>query len=114
MLSSTQKVSRALFKPVMLKGRRYASSSFNISYLFTEANDKARFSVVVPKKVEKSSVKRNYIKRVMYSLIREIAGDLKPGVVCAIFLKRKVRRGDYPDVKKELEIFFEKEGVFKK
>ena len=58
MLPSKRKVTRALFKSVLEKGRSYASEHFSLRVVFL-SQGLTRFAIVVPKKVEKSAVKRN-------------------------------------------------------
>jgi len=108
MLPSSQKVSRSLFKPIMLKGRRYASTSFNAIFFDSNQAGKPKFSVVVPKKVEKSAVRRNYMKRAVYSSVRGLLKGVRPGVACIIFMKKKVERADFKGLNDEVSVFLKK------
>ncbi len=66
------------------------------------------FSVVVAKKLEKSAVKRNGMKRRVYSLLRPYAKTGKKGLQCVIFLKKKVSKENLESLTLEIANLFER------
>ena len=110
MIPSKQKVSTGLFKVVLEKGINFKSESFSLKVL-PLAKGTARFSVVVPKKIEKSAVGRNTIKRRVYRVIRPILSLAKPGSVCIFFIKRKISLESLPVLSCEVVVALEKTGV---
>jgi ribonuclease P protein component len=107
MIPSSQKVGKALFKPLMVKGGRYSSLSFNARFFIDTKSKKPKFSVVVSKKIEKMAVGRNYIKRAVYSLISRFLNKVQPGTVCVFFIKKPLSRNDLAGFSGELKIFLE-------
>lgn len=111
MLSSKQKVNKALFKTLMEKGRNYHSAGFSLRVFFDSKQTLAKFSVVVPKKIEKSAVKRNGIKRRVYDVVGSFLKNAVPASVSAIFIKVPINRSSLPDFRRELEMAFKKSGI---
>jgi len=114
MIPSAQKVSQELFKSMLVKGRRYTSASFSATFSSGDKTEKPKFSVVVSKKIDKSAVKRNFMKRILYSLVRRFIKNVQPGTVCAIFLKKKLEKKDIDLVAVEIETFLNKSHLLVK
>ncbi|MDO8590628.1 MAG: ribonuclease P protein component [bacterium] len=112
MIPSRRKVTTGLFKSVLEKGRNFNSDSFSLK-VFSLGSDAARFSVVVPKKLEKSAVKRNAIKRRVYSLLRLLLPIAKPGSICTFFIKKKVDTRSLSAVSVEITAALKKSGVIR-
>ena len=107
-ISSKNKVSKELFKALMAKGRSFVCHSFT-ARVFSDGTDlPPKFSVVVAKKLEKSAVKRNVIKRRFYSLIQPYIKIIKRGTVCALFVKKKLSMKDMKNTDLEIQIFLKK------
>ncbi|KKT45125.1 MAG: hypothetical protein UW34_C0005G0011 [Parcubacteria group bacterium GW2011_GWA2_44_15] len=113
MIPSSRKVGKDLFETLMKKGRSFTSESLNVRILAVTGGQPARFSVVVAKKMEKSAVQRNKYKRRVYSLLRPFLDKVQPGSVCALFLKKKVGKGDLSLLNTEIKTFFKKFALLK-
>ncbi len=111
MIPARQKVNKALFKTLMEKGRSYHSGGFSIRVFFAPNGKGAKFSVVVPKKLEKSAVKRNAAKRRVYDAARPFLKIAAPGSVSAIFIKKPPTAASLPEFTREFELIFKKAGV---
>ncbi len=67
---------RASLKPVYERGRTVRSSALALRYAANTRRGKYRAAVVVSKKVHKSAVARNRIRRRIYEIIRtELSAD---------------------------------------
>lgn len=111
MTPSSRKVGKELFEPLMKKGVSYTSESFSAKVFVSSLDLSSKFSVVVAKKLEKSAVLRNVYKRRFYSLLRTSLDKVKTGVVCAIFLKKKISAKDLPALTLELGKFLDKSKI---
>jgi ribonuclease P protein component len=83
MLSKSRRVPRELFKTIFKdkKSRLIHLHSDHFSLAVKEAlNTPARAGVSVSKKVSKSAVVRNKVRRRTYSTLRDIVGTLKRGI----------------------------------
>lgn len=110
MIPAKRKLNKAPFKLVSTKGRGWPSNTFSAKVFFY-GNDGARFAVVVPKKLERSAVRRNAIKRRFYSVLRPILDRAKQGSLCAFFLKKKINAASMSSLKIELTAVLKKAGV---
>lgn len=105
MIPSPRKVDKTLFKTLTSKGRWVNSDHFNGRVLLLCGQEKSKVSVVVPKKLEKSAVKRNVLKRRMYSIVRGHLNQMVLGSVCALFVKKVFSSKELPIVRKEVSDF---------
>lgn len=103
MIPSSQKVDKSLFKSLLAGSRSIHSDTFSLRVVFLPTLSPAKFSVVVAKKLEKSAVKRNVIKRRMYASLSGFLGAAKPGAVCVFFLKKKVEKPFLGTLSEEIE-----------
>ena len=100
MFSKKQRVNSVLFSLTFNQGKKIHSDGFFIAYKDAPDHTPARFSVVVPKKVEKSAVRRNKFKRKAFAYIKKL--DLpEHGVYVVVYKKLKAP-------------FEELDGLFKK
>ena len=89
MIPSKRKLNTAIFKAVLEKGKNYHTENFSLK-VFRYGNNDSRFSVAVPKKLEKSAVKRNTMKRLMYGLLHQLFPIVKQGNLSVFFLRKKI------------------------
>lgn len=108
MIPSNRKVSKELFKILLKTGRFYQSESFSVRTFFYPKLSHSRFSVVVSKKVEKTSVRRNLLKRRLYAILAPFLLEVKAGTVCAFFVKKNFSEKSW------LELETETNNVLKK
>ena len=79
MLSKKQRIPRELFTELLLRSKYANSEHFSLRYR-TNTDKTARFGVSVSKKVSKSAVTRNTIRRRVYSTLRSILSSFPPGL----------------------------------
>ncbi len=89
MFKKRERLTRAEFTTFFKHGKRYHSPNFTLIYAPTESQgDSGRVAVVVSKKVSKSAVKRNRIRRKVYSLLFQCSKGIKtPFGVCIVLVK---------------------------
>lgn len=86
MLPSPFRLSKISFKTLLEKGCAVHSSSFTLRY--RQVPHSTKFAVVVSKKVAKTAVERNTLRRRIYPVLRTILPLVREeGVECALFLK---------------------------
>lgn len=70
---------------------------------YTENNlDYSRYTVIISKKVEKTAVGRNKIKRIIKNNLKEIDSKLKKNLDCVIICQKEIVKKDSQEIKKEL------------
>jgi ribonuclease P protein component len=69
MLPKSERLDTKRFNEIIASGRNINAGGFYIKFLSSE---KARFAVVVSKKITKSAIKRHFIKRKVFNVLREI------------------------------------------
>lgn len=92
---------------VYANGKAVRSQLFTIKYTANKRRTHPRFSVVVSKKVIKSAVARNRIRRRVYEYVRQ-AIETMPDVydVVIICTSAEVRTLPYEQIKKQLDDLF--------
>ncbi len=105
MLPKTRRIERKYFKQILTQGKRYNSQSFSL-YLSkndegsTETPSKVAFSV--SKKVVKTAVGRNKLRRRGYSAISKNIKSIKPGFLL-FFVYKKDYEKDYVKIESEIQ-----------
>lgn len=99
---------------VYTNGKAVRSPLITIKTTVNTRRKYSRFSVVVSKKVIKSAVGRNRIRRRLYEYIRTHLGAIE-GVhdVVIICTSAELRTLPYADIKSQLDQLFVKAGLFK-
>lgn len=113
MLPSSKKVSNSLFKTLISKGRSFNEDLISVRVYVSNSTESAKFSVVVPKKIEKNAVGRNLMKRRLYSRLRIVARESKPGSLVAIFVRKKILASDLDAVSQKIRQILTKISVLK-
>ena len=85
MLKKTKRLSTKEFQNVFQNGKRVSSPLFLVSYLDIK---KIGYSVSVPKKIYKSAVDRNNIKRLIYSCLKK--QEILPSFGVVIVVRKKL------------------------
>jgi ribonuclease P protein component len=111
MISSKQKVGRELFKSLLEKGRSFHSENFSLRVAPLPSGGLSKFSVVVPKRIEKTAVGRNVTKRLFYRAVGGLIPKVLPGLVCGIFLKKSVKKISFDALLSEVTIVFKKAKI---
>lgn len=99
---------------VYSKGKAVRSQLFTIKYVANTRRTRPRFSVVVSKKVIKSAVGRNRIRRRLYEYLR-INMDRLDGVydIVVICTSAELRTLPYVQIAEQLDTLFEKASLYK-
>ena len=80
MLAKKNRLDKKLFDQVFENGRTYHSNSLYLKLM--ELPNEKKFSVVVPKKVVKGAVRRIFLKRKIYNILK---------ARCVMYENRKVK-----------------------
>ena len=90
-------------------GTTLRSANFNAKYLWRDERRPYRSAIVVSKKVSKSAVKRNRIRRRMYELIRQMNPELPNGLdLVVIVYSEEVATESYDNLLQTLTSLVEK------
>ena len=89
MLSKQNRVNKHLFSDVIKKGVSYYTQNISLKITNT-TNTKPKFAVSVPKKEVKTAVKRNLLKRRIFSILEKTAMKTKLGFASVFFLKKEL------------------------
>ena len=81
MLPKSTRIPRKLFKPILESRKYFNSEHFSLR---TASSEHVRVAVSVSKKVSKSAVIRNKIRRRVYSEFRNIISTLKPSLYLVV------------------------------
>ncbi len=105
MFSKKQRLNSVLFSLTFNQGEKVHSDGFFITYKNAKDHTPAKFTVVVPKKIEKSAVRRNKFKRKALHYIKKL--DLpEHGVYVVVYKKLKAPYSEldilFENVKKEI------------
>lgn len=111
MLPSSQRLTIHLFKSAIEKGKIFHSSLFTARLVKVEGI--SRFGVSVSKKIAKSAVERNKIRRRVYSALRELYPRISPSVHGVFIMKAPVLTSSFDEIKRGAEDFFVKTGLLK-
>ncbi|HEY4503562.1 MAG TPA: ribonuclease P protein component [Candidatus Paceibacterota bacterium] len=111
MLPNQKRLTTTLFKDTIDGGMTYHSSLFILKLLKTIGP--SRFSVSVPKKVAKSAVERNKIRRRVYSAIRILYPKIKEGFYGVFISKDSIKKASFIEISSILEQSFVKLGLLK-
>ena len=111
MLPKSKRLSTKLVTSVMGKGQSFHSPFFVIR--LAAGNEKSSFSISVPKKIAKTAVQRNKIRRQAYSAIKTMESGVKGGFNAVVIAKSGLENLSFDEVKSELEKIFVKSGLLK-
>lgn len=88
-------------------GQSQRSSSLTFKYLQNKYRKKSRISVVISKKITKSAVERNRIRRRIYNIVRLYLKQFKLTVDLVIIINNNdINKMPYLDLKNKIEQFF--------
>ena len=88
MFAKKQRMNSVMFSLTFNEGKKIHSDGFFVAYKDAPDHTPPRFTVVVPKKVERSAVRRNKFKRKALHYIKQL--DLpKHGVYVVVYKKLK-------------------------
>lgn len=111
MLKKNNKVKKETFKFVFKEGRIHNSKNMILRVKNVKNWDEFGISFVVPKKIEKSPVKRNFIKRRGYYIIRKLLNSIKTPFVGLFIIKRISDKNNFLNFEDEIVFLLKKEGL---
>jgi ribonuclease P protein component len=115
MLSKKNRISRASFDTILKDGAFFHSPHISLRIVRAQ-NDLPKFSFIVSKKVSKSAVLRNLLRRRGYSTLKVILKDrlkekMKPSILGAFFLKKGAERLKPKEFQDEIALLLKKSKV---
>lgn len=105
MLPKKNRVNKNTFMAIMDKGSITSGSFFVFRYI---KQDFPSFAFVAPKKLAKTAIKRNSLRRKGYNIIRLY--DLKPAAGI-FFYKKEGITASIPEIKKDIEYILKKTHI---
>ncbi|HEY9583857.1 MAG TPA: ribonuclease P protein component [Candidatus Paceibacterota bacterium] len=111
MLPSAKRLSTLEFKVVIEKGAFFHSDFILLRAIKTK--EKSRFAVSVPKKVAKTAVLRNKIRRRVYSAIGAMGPMINLGFNAILIMKSGVERASFEELASDIRKIFVKSGIIK-
>ncbi|MFO0718600.1 MAG: ribonuclease P protein component [Candidatus Paceibacterota bacterium] len=105
MLPKNKRISKDSFKSILLKGTLYHSENCTLRILPSE---KEGFAVLISKKVAKSAVDRNRMRRRVYSVVRDLLPNIKTTSKNLISLKTGAKKLSFDLQKEEITKLFKK------
>jgi ribonuclease P protein component len=107
MLPRRRKVSRKLFSTIIGRGKSLHSS--HLSLKITSASDEeSKLSVTIPKKIEKSAVKRNTLKRKVYRVLQEYIDLIPPHNAGVFFAKPGIHQDSVEAIRTQVKELLKK------
>lgn len=115
MLAKKNRISRALFDTLLKKGVFFHSQNLSLRVMKTQKG-LSKFSFVVSKKVSKSAVVRNLLRRRGYSVLKDSIGKdskdtMNTGVVGAFFFKKGAEKLGFSELQEETVFLLKKAKV---
>lgn len=113
MLPKTWRVSKKEFAEILSKGKRYNSPHFLLYCIEdTKAGSKnSRFAFSVSKKVGKTAVQRNRLRRQGYSVIQRAQKDVSSGKVLFFSFKKGSESLKFESIDREIRELLYVSGV---
>ena len=111
MLSSSTRLTTRLFKETIEKGRIFHSPFFIVRVV--KSQGLSRFSVSAPKKVAKTAVERNKIRRRVYSALRHVYPKVQSGFHGIFIAKSAVVKSSFTELSSDISSLFVKIGLLK-
>jgi len=112
MLPKKHRIKKSTFPSFQGKGRSFFVETMTLRVVSSGLQEVSRASVVVSKKVEKSAVGRNRIKRIVYTLLFAEMSNLKPGLSLVFYPKKSLLNTQYHLLCKEIKTLLNESKVY--
>lgn len=89
MLLKKNRVDKKTIKKIFKEGRFINSTNLTFKFLIENNSVFPRISFIVPKDITKLAVKRNFLRRRGYSILKKILKDLPAGLMGVFIFKKK-------------------------
>lgn len=103
MISKQNRVNKGLFDKIFKEGSFIHSPVFMFKYVKNPEN-KGLFSFVVPKTVAKQAIKRNYLRRKGYNVLRNIG--IIDGISGVFFYKKGTSQASNEEINNSIKAVF--------
>jgi ribonuclease P protein component len=113
MLPKKIRLTTSLFDQVFKTGKVQHSKNFWMRSFLLPAGLPSRFAVAVSKKVAKTAVLRNKIKRIVYRAIETFGGDIlsnQPSHMIIFGVKNDVSKASFVEITQEIKDLWLKKG----
>lgn len=113
MLKRRNRINRTVFDFVFKTGVVYKSDHIVLHIVKGQNENSDDFSVsfIVPKKTQKSAIKRNLLKRKCYEIIRELSPSFKNQFLGIFIIKKPILNNKYTILKDEITILLKNINV---
>ena len=111
MLPKSKRQGTKAFEEIIKKGQSFHGSFLILRRLMTKQT--SHFSVSVPKKVAKSAVLRNKIRRRVYSVIKHLEDRIRPDYGVIVIMKTGSEKLKFSVLSSEIEKIFVKSELLK-
>jgi len=102
MLNKKNRLTKEEFDIVFKNGFSKNSEYFNIKILETKDINK-KFAFVASKKIIKGAIKRHFLKRRIYSIIRNSLENIRDGVSIIFFLRKEGENINFQETEKDIQ-----------
>jgi ribonuclease P protein component len=114
-LAKKNRLSRALFDTLLKSGVSFHSQNLSLRVMKPQ-KEPSRFSFVVSKKVSKSAVKRNQLRRRGYAVLgsilrKENKEKMNKTILGAFFFKKGGEKLSFEEIQNEIEFLLKKSGI---
>jgi ribonuclease P protein component len=113
MLAKKNRLSGYQVAEVLKTGQKEQGSFFDLVYTLNNQSDTpSKLSVTVPKKVVKTAVGRNRVKRRIRAVLLKEVKKLKPGIKGVVFVRTKINHKHHQEIKKEIKEVFQQLNLY--
>lgn len=106
MLASEHRLKdKEVFEKIKREGKLYQGQDFGVAVIKRSGGGKSRFGFVVSKKIAKSAVHRNRIKRAFREAVRRNLNYFPKGIDVLILTKRSIFKKTTEEIMRQLEQF---------
>lgn len=102
MLKKSRRIPRSSFLAVLRQGKSFHSTHFSLKIKRGIAGEEDSFSFVISKKIIRTAVKRNVVKRRGYHVLRDVFGSIKKPYKGIFFVKKGAGELSFNELKKEI------------
>jgi ribonuclease P protein component len=112
MLKKSKRATTHHIKQLALGRKTLHGGFFTLSLRYMDKKDEnSRFAVIVSKKVGKTAVSRNKIRRQAYSAISNLTKSAKKGILCAFYAKKEVKTAKYLYISRDISELLKSAGI---
>ncbi|MFA5937478.1 MAG: ribonuclease P protein component [Candidatus Paceibacterota bacterium] len=88
MLPKKNRADKKVIEKIFKEGRFISSSSFTFKFILNKSSNKTRISFIAPKNIAKLAVKRNFLRRKGYVVLKKYINRFPLGIL-GVFIFRK-------------------------